>query len=78
MIIEILNHAIDDLRKRTKLTLTDIHQLIELCLSTDYFIFHTRVRILENSGPIGLALIIIIIIIIISLFYVDKTLKFCN
>ena len=50
-----------------KLTLTDIHKLIELCLFTHYFIFDNRVRILENLGPIGLALIIIIIIIFIIL-----------
>ena len=60
VIIEILNNGIDDLRKRTKLTLTDIHKLIELCLSTNYFIFDNRVRILENSGPIGLALMVVV------------------
>ena len=62
VIIEILNNDIDidDLRRRTKLTLTDIHKLIELCLSTNYFIFDNRVRILENSRPIGLALMVVI------------------
>ena len=60
VIIEILNNDIDDLRKRTKLTLTDTHKLIELCLSTNYFIFDNRVRILENPGPIGLALMVVI------------------
>ena len=56
VLTEILNNDIDDLRKRTKLTLTDIHKLIELCLRANDFIFDNRVRILENSGPIGLAL----------------------
>ena len=60
VIIEILNNDINDLQKRTKLTLTDIHKLIELCLSTNYFIFDNRVRILENSCPIGLALMVVI------------------
>ena len=60
VIIEILNSDIDDLQKRTKLTLTDIHKLTELWLSTNYFIFNNRVRIFENSGPIGLALMVII------------------
>ena len=60
VIIEILNNNIDDLRKRTKLTLTDIHKLIELCLGTHYFTFDNRVRILENSDLIGLALIVLI------------------
>ena len=60
VIIEILNNDIDDLRKRAKLTLTDIQKLIELCLSSNYFIFDNRVRILKNSGPIGLALMVVI------------------
>ena len=50
VIIEILNNDINDLQKRTKLTLTDIHKLIELCLSTNYFIFDNRVRILKNRS----------------------------
>ena len=49
-----LSSDIDDLRKRTKLTLTSIHKL--LCLSTNYFVFDNRVRSLENSGLISLAL----------------------
>ena len=60
VIIEILNNDIDDLRKRTKLALTDIQKLIELCLSSNYFIFDNRVRVLKNSGPIGLALMVVI------------------
>ena len=60
VITEILNNDTDDLRKPTKLTLTDIHKLIELCLSTNCFIFHNCVCILENSGPIGLALMVLI------------------
>ena len=60
VIIEILNNDADDLRKRTKLTLTDIHKVIELCLSTNYFVFDNRIRILENSGPTGLALMVVI------------------
>ena len=39
VIVELLNNDIVDLRKRTVLTLTDIHKLIKLRLSTTYFIF---------------------------------------
>ena len=48
VIIENLNNDINDLQKRTKLTLPDIHKLIKLCFSTNYFIFDNRVRILED------------------------------
>ena len=61
VIIEILNNNIDNLWKRTKLTLTDIQKLIELSLSTNYFIFDKHVRILENSVSIGLALMVVIL-----------------
>ena len=44
VIIEILDNDIDDLRKGTKLTVTDIHKLSELCLSTNYFIFASVFR----------------------------------
>ena len=49
-----LSSDTDDLRKRTKLTLTGIHKI--LCLSTNYFVFDNRVRSLENSGLISLTL----------------------
>ena len=39
VIIEISKYVIDDLRKQKERTLTDIHELIELCSSVDYFIF---------------------------------------
>ena len=60
VIIEILNNAIDDLQKRMKLILTDIHKLIELFLGTNYFVFENCFRNLENSGPISLALTVAI------------------
>ena len=42
------------LKKRTKLNLTDIQQLLELCLSECYFLYNNVIWTLENSGPIGL------------------------
>ena len=39
VIIEISKNVTDDLRKQKERTLTDIHELIELCSSVDYFIF---------------------------------------
>ena len=42
--------------KRTKLRLKDIYQLAELCLNKCYFLWNGEVRILKNSGPIGLFL----------------------
>ena len=39
VIIDILKNVIDDLLKQKERTLTDIHELIELCSSVDYFIF---------------------------------------
>ena len=35
--MQLLSEYYDDLETRTKLKLTDIHQLIELCVSECYF-----------------------------------------
>nr|XP_047132439.1 uncharacterized protein LOC105845309 [Hydra vulgaris] len=60
VIINILNDDLEDLKTRTKLTLIDIHQLIELSLSICYFLYEDKIRILPNSGPIGLSLMVVI------------------
>ena len=51
---------LDDLNTRPKLTLTDIHKLTELCLSKSYFLYENKIRILENTGPIGLSLMVVL------------------
>ena len=58
--ISILANDIDDLKTRTKLTLVDIHQLVNLCVSINYFLYENEFRVIENSGPIGLALMVVI------------------
>ena len=60
VIIDLLSRDIDDLKSRTKLSLTDIHQLVELCLSLNYFLFEHQIHVIDNSGPIGLALMVVI------------------
>ncbi|XP_065642555.1 uncharacterized protein LOC136074179 [Hydra vulgaris] len=59
IIIDILNADIDDLKTRTKLTIADIHQLIELSLSICYFLYEDNIRVIPNSGPIGLSLMVV-------------------
>ena len=46
VVTEILNNVIDNLQKRTKLTLTDI-QTYQIMFK--YFVFDNHVRILENQ-----------------------------
>ena len=41
--------------KRTKLYLKDIYEPAELCLSKCCFLWNNEIRILKNSGPIGLS-----------------------
>ena len=50
----------EHLHKRTKLTLTDIHKLTKLCLSKCYFLYENNLRLFQNSGPIGLSLIVVL------------------
>ena len=56
VLIDTLNNVLDHLNTRTKLTLTDIHKLLELCLSKSYFLYENKIRLLESAGPIGLSL----------------------
>ena len=60
ILIDTLNNDLDDLNTRTKLTLTDIHKLTELCLSKSYFLYENRIRLLDNTGPIGLSLMAVL------------------
>ncbi|XP_065662768.1 uncharacterized protein LOC136085392 [Hydra vulgaris] len=59
VIVSVLNDDLKDLKTRTKLTLLDIHQLIELSLSKCYFLYKDKIRVLSNSGPIGLSLMVV-------------------
>ena len=60
VLIDTLNNDLDDLNTRTKLTLTDIHKLMELYLSKLYFLYEKKIRLLENAGPIGLSLMVVL------------------
>ena len=58
--MDTLNNELDDLNTRTKLTITDIHKLTELCLCKSYFLYENKIRLLENTGPIGLSLMVVL------------------
>ena len=45
VLVDTLNNDLDDLNTRTKLTLTDIHKLTELCLSKPYFLYENKIRL---------------------------------
>ena len=59
VLIDQLNNDKDDLMKRTKLCLKDIYELAELCLSKCYFLWNNEIRILKNSGAIGLSFMVV-------------------
>ena len=59
VLIDQLNNDKNDLMKRTKLCLKDIYELAELCLSKCYFVWNNEIRILKNSGPIGLSFMVV-------------------
>ena len=55
-----LNNNLDDLNTRTKLTLTDMNKLTELCLSKSYVLYENKMRLLENASPVGLSLMVVL------------------
>ena len=60
VLMDTLNNDLDDLNTRTKLTLTDIQKLTELCLSKSYFLYENKMTLLENTGHIGLSLMVVL------------------
>ena len=60
-LIDTLNTDLDDLPTRTKLLLTDIHKLTKPYLSKSCVLFENKIRLLENAGPIGLALMVVLL-----------------
>ena len=60
VILQQLRKDYEDLKRRTKLMLVDIQQLIELCVSECYFLWDNVVWNLLNSGPIGLSIMVVL------------------
>ena len=60
LILQQLIEDYEDLKTRTKLTLVDIQQLIELCVSECYFLWDNVIWNLLNSGPIGLSIMVVL------------------
>ena len=58
--MDTLNNDKEHLQERTKLTLTDIHKLTELCLSKCYFLYENNLRLFQNSGPVGFSLMVVL------------------
>ena len=50
---------LDLLKSRTKLTITEIRKLIKICLSKCYFLWNEEIHELQDSGPIGLSLMVV-------------------
>ena len=48
------------LKQEQNLTLVDIHQLIELCVSECYFLYDNLIWNLYNSGPISLSIMVVL------------------
>ena len=58
-IVKMMLKSDASLKQTTKLTVDDIKQLIELCLSKCYFLWNYKIYLLKSSAPIGLALMVV-------------------
>ena len=58
VIVDLLKND-SELKKFTKLEIPEIKSLIDICLSRCYFLWNDEIHELENSGPIGLSLMVI-------------------
>ena len=60
VIMDMLKDDIENLKTRTPLNLKHIKALMELCLENSYFLWNNQIRMLEDSGPIGLSLMVVV------------------
>ena len=59
-LIDILNKDINEFKERTIFTLKHIKQLIKVCLYKSYFLWNDKIHCLNDSGPIGLSLMVVL------------------
>ena len=59
VILEMLASDVS-LKNRTKLHISEIKLLIDLCLKRCYFLWNGKIYELENSGPIGLSFMVVL------------------
>ena len=60
VMVEYFKNDFNNVKRRTKLTLVDIHQLIELCVVQCYFLYNNLIWKLYNSGPISLSMMVVL------------------
>ena len=60
VVVQQVSEEYEDLKTRTKITLADIQQLTELCVSEYYFLWDNVIWNLLNSGPIGLSVMVVL------------------
>ena len=60
VIMQIIRNDWESFQQTTKLTITDIKKLLDLCLDTCYFMWESECYTIKNSGPIGLSLMVVI------------------
>ena len=59
VLVNSLNEDFDEVKNRTKLSIVEIKTLLEVCLSKCYFLWNGKIHEMENSGPIGLSLMVV-------------------
>ena len=59
-LMSMLQDDIDDFKTRTVLELKHVKQLLEVCLEKSYFLWNNEIHCLQDSGPIGLSLMVVL------------------
>ena len=60
VMVDIINNDMDDVSLRTKLSIDDIRSLLKLCLSKCYFLWNDKLYSINDTGPIGLSLMVVV------------------
>ena len=58
VVMDLVSDNYDEISQRTKLSVSDIGKLLNLCLSKCYFLWDNKIFVIEDAGPIGLSLMV--------------------
>ena len=59
-LMNMIKNDYEDFKTRTILKLEHVKELIEVCLYKSYFLWNNQIHCLEDSGPIGLSLMVVL------------------
>ncbi len=59
VVTDIIASDWQNIKEKTKLSILDLQELIELCLAKCYFVWNREICVIDDAGAIGLSLMVV-------------------